>query len=325
MATEVLRLELTSEEAAKTRELLEEILADPRMTDQFFFLEKAAVLAHELPRRVRETLYDFKRHEAESVLHVVGSPVLLNGAEPTPTRHIEIEPGYRINEAQVLHGLYGSLLGEAIGFTSQRAGSVYNTVAPLPSLAGVSNSSSGSTFDFGFHVEDAFHEARADFLGLVCMRNDEQAGTTVSCVDGIDNLKPQEREALFQPRFAIRHNPIHENVEARPDDLKPVFFGRPDRPYLRVNFAAMDLTQYSGVELSALERLREHLERNKVTITLQAGEFVYVDNFRCAHARDAFDPLPPGRSRWLSRVVFTSDLRKSAALRADTMSRAIAA
>ncbi|MCZ4099174.1 TauD/TfdA family dioxygenase [Streptomyces sp. H39-C1] len=323
MATSVLRLELTADEAVETRKLLDEISEDPRMTDQYYFLERSHVLSHELPRRVRETFYRFKRREEGGVLHVAGSPVLRDGAGATPTSYVETEPGFAINDAQVLHGLYGALLGEPIGFTSQRAGSIYNTIAPMPHLAEISNSSSGSKFDFGFHVEDAFHPARPDFLGLACMRNDEQAGTTVSCVDGIDNLKPEERDALFAPRFNIGHNPIHETSGTVEENWQPIFFGRRERPYVRVNFAALDLADYSGVERGALQRLKEYLEENKATLVLQAGEFVYVDNFRCVHARDAYEPLPAGKSRWLSRVVFTSDLRKSAGLRSETMSRSI--
>ncbi|WP_192881045.1 MULTISPECIES: hypothetical protein [unclassified Photorhabdus] len=83
-----------------------------------------------------------------------------------------------------------------MGFTSQRNGSIYNNIIPFEELQNVPNSSSGSNKDFGFHVEDAFHPARAEFLGLVCMRNEERAPTTISCIDGIE-LTDKEKELLL--------------------------------------------------------------------------------------------------------------------------------
>lgn len=324
MATELLRLEITDDEARSIRGLLDEILADSRMRDQHFLLERAHVLAQELPRRVRETFYRFRRQEAEPVLHVVGSPVLLDAVPPTPGGYPETEPGFELNDAQVLHGLYGSLLGEAFGFTSQRDGSVYNTIVPLPGYANTPNSSSGSARDFGFHVEDAFHPMRGDFIGLVCMRNEERAPTTIACVDGIDTLKPEERDILFEPLFEVGHNPIHQASGPAPDRRRAVFYGRPDRPYLTVNFAAMDLEKYTGRQRSALINLLAYLEYNCTSVVLESREYVYIDNFRCAHARDSFQPMYGDAARWLTRVVFTSDLRKSGTMRENTLSRAIA-
>ncbi|MFD0399949.1 TauD/TfdA family dioxygenase [Kitasatospora sp. NPDC059811] len=325
MPTSVLRLELTDSEALQVRKLLDDVLLDPRILDQHYFLEQAHVIAHELPRRIRETFYSFKRNEREVALHMVGSPATRGALSPTPTRYVETEPGYEINESQVLHGLYGSLLGEPIGYVSQRAGSLFNSIIPIPGLAGVANSSSGSNHDFGFHIEDAFHPTRPDFLGLVCLRNDEGAGTTLSSIEGIDTLTPQEWEVLWEPRFRIGHNPIHETSGVIDEEQQSIFFGNRENPYFRVNFAALRIDELTGIERTALEKLHEFLQRNKVTLVLRGGEFVYVDNYRCAHARDAYTPLPEGRSRWLSRLCVTNDLRKSSMLRADTMSRAIAA
>jgi L-asparagine oxygenase len=324
MPTNILRLTLTDREVTATRALLDDIVGDRRMLDQHYFVEHAHVLAQELPRRVRQVFYRFKREEAAPVLHVTDNPVLLGGAGPTPTTYVEVEPGFELNDAQILHGLYGSLLGEPIGFTSQRQGSIYNTIVPMPQLAETANSSSGSRYEFGFHVEDAFHPARADFIGLLCMRNYERAATTISCIDGID-LAPDEREALFQPRFRIGHNPIHTTAGVVTEDLLPVLFGRRERPYVRVNFAALDLEEYHGLERRALDKLLHHFECNRVALVLQGSEFVYVDNYRCVHARDAYDARFGPEARWLVRVVFTSDLRKSSDLRESTMTRAIAA
>ncbi|GAA1501307.1 clavaminate synthase family protein [Kitasatospora kazusensis] len=324
MSTVIRELAVTAEESVQIRALLDHITADDRMPDPNYFVEHSHVLAQELPRRIRESFYTFSRCEITSALHVTGSPVLAKGPGPTPVTYVEEEPGYRLNDAQLLHGLYGSLLGEPVGFTSQRKGSIFNTITPMPSLSGVANSSSGSMFDFGFHIEDAFHPVRAEFIGLACMRNDERAATTISSVDGVD-LTEEELHALFEPQFVIGHNPIHSTSGVVAEDKLSVLFGPTDRPYVRINFATLKVEDYDGVPRRALEKLRTHFEQNRAQLVLQGGDFVYIDNFRCAHARDAFDPLPPGQARWLSRVVFATDLRKSRAMREGTINRAIAA
>ncbi len=324
--TNVAHLGINPDESTAIRALLDRVLADPEMLDPSHLLEQATVLSHQLPDRVRQTFYRFKRDDVDAVLHVTGSPVLIGGPGPTPTRYVEEEPGFRLNDGQILHAFYGALLGEAIGYTSQRAGACFNSIVPMPELAEVHNSSSGSAHDFGFHIEDAFHPTRPDYLGLACMRNDEGAGTTVSSIDGIGAiLTPDEIAFLFEPRFRIGHNPIHTTTGVVTEERQPILFGRPDRPYVRINYAALDWTTLMGWERDVLTKLLRHFETSKITLTLKGGEYVYINNFTTAHARDAYEPLPPGRSRWMSRLCFTNDLRRSSDRRETIGSRVIAA
>lgn len=211
----------------------------------------------------------------------------LSGPGPTPDWFVEVDPDYNVNDAQILHGIYVSLIGEAIGFTSQRNGRIYNNLIPFRGLESVANSSSGSSLDFGFHVEDAFHPARADYLGLVCMRNEERAATTVSCVEGVI-LTEEEKEALYSPRFRISHNPIHPTNAVIDEHCQSVLFGHLDRPYVRINAASMNIEEYEGIERQALEKPLPHFANNLVALVLQTGDCVFVDNYRCVHARDAF-------------------------------------
>ncbi|OIQ94965.1 enduracididine beta-hydroxylase [mine drainage metagenome] len=324
MTTNCIRLQPTASEKKDIRALLNEIMVDPHLCRQDEFLEHAHVIAQELPRRIRQAFYGFKRKEDEPILLVTDNPVLLDGAEPTPEGHPELSADYVLNDAQLLHGLYGSLLGEPVGFTSQRNGSVYNNIIPLTTHSSVANSSAGSAIEFGFHVEDAFHPARADFIGLVCLRNDERATTTVSCVDGVA-LSAEESAILFQPRFRIGHNPIHSTTNVVSEDAQSIFFGHPDRPYVRINAANLRIDDYQFLERQALEKLLAHFARNRLGVILQSRDCIFIDNFRCVHARDAYTPLFGPRARWLSRVVFANDLRKSGPMRASVLERAIAA
>ena len=89
MATVAKRIALTTHEKQQIRGLLNEIIKQPEMTNQYRFMEKAVLYAQELPRSIREEFYNFKRTEAYSALLVSNNPVLTDGAGPTPSSHME--------------------------------------------------------------------------------------------------------------------------------------------------------------------------------------------------------------------------------------------
>lgn len=322
MVTEVKRVVLTRHEKQRVRDLLDEIIKVPEMKNQYRFIEKAVVYAQELPRSIRERFYEFKRKENFAALLVSNNPVLAGGAGPTPSRHIELDEGYQLNDAKILHGLYGSLLGEGIGYTSQRAGSIYNNIVPLQGYEDIPNSSSGSAYDFGFHVEDAFHPARPEYLGLVCMRNEERAATIISSIDGI-KFSAEELNVLFEPRFKVTHNPIHRTSGVVEEHAQAILFGHDDAPYVKINAATLRVEEYEGVERQALEKLLHHFSENRVALTLERGDCIFIDNYRCVHARTSFKAKYGDSARWLARVVFASSLRKSRQMRNSVDTRAI--
>lgn len=324
MTTTVTQIEVMPDEARVIRSLLDEVRTFRQMLNQDVFFEHAAVIAHELPKRIRQEFYSFKREEAASALLVRYNPVLAGGPGPTPSDYGELSPDYELNDLQLLQGLYGSLLGEAVGFTSQRNGSLYTSIIPRREHEGRGNSSAGSRLTFGFHTEDAFHPARADYVSLACMRNIERAATTLSCVDDVV-LTEEERDALFQPRFQIGHNPIHSTSGVVAEEKQAILFGHPDRPYVRINAAMLAVEDYKGVERRALEKLLDYFVSNRASVTLEPRDCLFIDNYRCVHSRDAFEARYGPDARWLSRVVFACDLRKSRALRLNQLSRAIAA
>lgn len=322
MATTVRQLIPSHHEKRHIRGLLDEILREPGMTNQYCFMEKAVVYAQELPRRIREEFYNFKRREEYSALLITNNPVLSDGAGPTPSRHIELDDDYCLNDAMILQGLYGSLLGEGVGFTSQRGGSLYNTIVPLPGCSEVANSSAGSALNFDFHVEDAFHPARAEYLALLCLRNDERAATIISSIDGIQ-LNAEEMETLFEPRFKISPNPIHRTSDALEENAQAILFGPRDAPYVKINAALLNLEEYAGIERQSLEKLLLHFSKHRVALTLEPTDCIFIDNYRCVHARTAFDAHYGDGARWLSRLVFASSLRTSRTMRNSVATRAI--
>lgn len=324
MTTEILEIKLTTEEFCSVSNLLDSVMNNEQFLNQNTFLETAVLFSHELPRRIREKFYTYKRYEREPILLIKGNPIAESDIGHTPSNYVELNDNFKLNRAQILHGLYGCLLGEPIGFSSQRKGSLYNNIIPLKEYEDVKNSSSGFKYEFGFHVEDAFHPARPDYLGLVCMRNEECAKTIVSCIDGID-LPEDMRDILFEYRYVNKHNVIHDTTGIINEEKQEIFFGNKLYPYLRINIATLNIEDYSEEEQVAIKKVVEHLNLNKVSVVLEPGDCVYIDNFRCVHARDPYNPDFGNNARWLSRLEFTNDLRKSQVFRKNKSSRVIEA
>ncbi|VVN90721.1 Enduracididine beta-hydroxylase [Pseudomonas fluorescens] len=154
------------------------------------------------------------------------------------------------------------------------------------------------------------------------MRNDEHAATVISCIDGIE-LSAEEKQVLFEPKFKISHNPIHSTSDIVEETSQAILFGHWSAPYVKINAAALNIDEYDGIERQALEKLLLHFAENRVAIMLEATDCVFIDNYRCVHARDSFKANYVNSARWLARVVFASSLRKSREMRNSINTRAI--
>lgn len=316
---------LSEKEISQVNLLVNEIMSEPINEEEFNFLSRALIYSQELPRRVRELFYDFKLNENYLGLLVKNGNLLL-GKEipPTPQDYIEKEGiKFRVSKSDVIHTLFSCLLGEPIGFKTQRWGHVFNSIIPKKELENVSNSSSGSTYDFKFHSEDGFHPAMADYIGLICLRNIEKAPTVLSSLQGV-YIPDAIKRVLFEENFFITSNGIHENVDEKIlNQKKSLLFGNYDDPYLRINANLIKLEDYSGMEKEAIEFVLDVLDRNKIEIILETGNCLYIDNFKTVHKRDSFKPNYGNEARWLTRIVMANDLRKTRNVRNEVNSRII--
>ncbi|WP_299207388.1 TauD/TfdA family dioxygenase [uncultured Dokdonia sp.] len=318
----ILRVCLSEEEKSAIENLALVISDNPKMLDEFSFLSNSHLYAQELPRRVRELFYQFKNQESHLAILIENAPLFKKDFPKTPTKYRE-KHDYKLDRSDIIHGLFSSLLGEPFSFSTQRHGHAYNRIIPLPKFESISNSSSGSLYNFGFHSEDAFHIGMPDYLGLMCLRNTENAPTVIASIK--DVFIPREiKKILFEPQFYIESNPIHKNVIKEINSTKKsILFGHFDNPYLRINMNTLDLNMYEGKVKEALSFIYEAINKNKIEITLKSGNCLYVDNFNAVHRRDSFIPNYGDEARWLTRLVVTNDLRKTRHLRDKADSRII--
>lgn len=283
-------------------------------------LSCASLYAQELPRVLRNFFHEFTAYEVADAVTIKTGGFFDTSSANTPTEYEELSSDYVYNDMQIAHALMSNLTGTPVGYSSQRSGKRLNNIIPTQNLESTPNSSSGSKFNFGFHTEDAFHEFKGDYLGLVCIRNNEAAVTSFVSMNET-KIAPLLKAALFKSDYVIGHNPIHELPEGHKLSRNSILYGSWERPYMRINVNntyGMDRnSQYALVEfVDALNTARER-------VVLETGDFFYLDNLYTAHARDAYTPNWGSKARWLSRFILCKDVRKSTVARKDWRSLVI--
>jgi Fe(II)/alpha-ketoglutarate-dependent arginine beta-hydroxylase len=343
------RLELSGDEIESIRLLVTDIAAKYQSAEDEDFLNDACLYAHELPRRVRAFMNEFRLKEPKSGVCIIsGYPVNLSAIGATPT-HWKFRSDSRSSlHEQIFFVLHGSLLGDLLGWTTQQDGYLVHDVFPIKGHE-AEQLGTGSEQPLWWHTEDAFHPYRADYIGFFCLRNPDQVPTTIGTMD-VEKLAASRVEILFQPRFTIRPDESHQEKNEsdlrkakRPDsgddsinaayqkinqmNMEPekvsVLFGSLDSPYLRLDPYFMDPLDADPEARQALNDLISHIDARLVNLVLQPGDFCFIDNYRAVHGRRPFKARYDGNDRWIKRISMTRDLRKSRDARAHSAARVI--
>jgi Fe(II)/alpha-ketoglutarate-dependent arginine beta-hydroxylase len=335
------RLLLQHDEIQSIRELLTEITADLQSVEDADFQSHAAVLAQELPRRVRKHFYDFKLHEPVDALCLIsGYPIDQQKIGRTPEHWKNKQRG--VLEEEVLLVLFASLLGDCIGWSTQQDGYVVHDILPIRGHES-EQLGSGSEQLLWWHTEDAFHPYRGDYLGMMCLRNPDRVATTYAHFDNLP-LDQEQIDLLFQPHYTIRPDESHlkknrsnpnqvegelasaydhiEEMNTRPEKIA-VLFGDRSSPYVRIDPYFMDPVEDNERAQAAIDALIRAIDNRIEDVVLEAGDFCFIDNFKAVHGRKPFKAHFDGNDRWLKRVNITRDLRKSRTSRQQANSRII--
>ena len=323
-------LTLSNDEAANLDTMLAEISSAFESVEDPVFLAECGVIAQEIPRRVRAFLHDFRRYEpAAGCCGIAGFPVNQEkvGLTPVDAGRPERSPAL---EEEILLVLLGSLLGEVMGWSTQQDGRIVNDIFPIRGCED-EQLGCGSETMLAWHTEDAFHEYRGDYLGLMCLRNPTHVGTTLGTLEGIA-VPPSYLESLFAERFLIRPDKSHlDEVAAdfrqhgaasadahlrmvaqnRHPRAVAVLFGDRRAPYLRIDPAFMETAPGDHEARQALDFLVAAIDANLRDFDLRPGSFLFIDNYKAVHGRRPFQPCYDGSDRWLKRLNVARDLRKS--------------
>jgi Fe(II)/alpha-ketoglutarate-dependent arginine beta-hydroxylase len=326
-------LSLSAHEIDAVQALTHGIALEHKSVEEVEFIRRAPVYAHELPRRIREFLTDFKlREPACGVCLISGYPIDNARIGNTPSHwKWKLDTANSLEE-QIMFVLFGSLLGDPFAWATQQDGYLMHDVFPIQGNQ-YDQLGTGSEQTLWWHTEDAFHPHCADYLGLMCLRNADRVATTIGAVD-LSHLSPEQVDVLFQPRFLIRPDESHseknesdlrkqtragdEVLDSAYENIKklnsappkiPMLFGDRQTPYVRLDpYFTTPLDDEAGAALNALA---QSVDDNLQEVVLQPGDCFFIDNYRIVHGRKAFKAKYDGTDRWLKRLNLTRDLRKS--------------
>lgn len=335
------KIVLTESEVEQIRSLLDELAGSYDSAEDPHFLRHAAVLAHELPRRLRIHLNDFRLLEPTSALCLIsGYPVDEARIGPTPLHWKDrVKPAPTLRE-EMLFVLCSCLIGEPIGWSTQQDGYIVHDLCPIPEHE-KEQIGTGSEQDIWWHTEDAFHPLRGDYIGMMCLRNLDRVPTTFANLENL-GLSEDELRHLSRPVFPIRPDNSHrlvnkadgdgdsallaayeeiERMSAEPLRIA-VLEGDLRAPYIRLDPYFMEPAEDPEAR-RAFERLTELLDARLGEVLLQPGDICFFDNFQSVHGRRSFKARYDGTDRWLKRINITRDLRRSRSSRPSPESRVI--
>ena len=341
------KIVLSENEVCELKSIVKNVASYYSSVEDPYFLNEACIIAHEIPKRIRTFLNNFRLLEPSSGICLIsGYPISEQKIGKTPSHwqyKTEVSPTL---EEEIIFILFSSLLGEVIGWSTQQAGHIIHDVIPIKGDE-FKQISTASEELITWHNEDAFHPYKGDYLGLMCMRNQERAATTFASIDMVQ-LEPQQVKTLFEPRFIIRPDKSHleENqskLQARQKNSNgllnsayqkineinknpqkmPVLYGNPKSPYICIDPYFMDELKDDRQAQETLDILVQAIEAKLTEVILQPGDFLFIDNFKAVHGRKPFRARYDGKDRWLKRIVITRDLRKSRSARTSCTSRII--
>ncbi len=298
-------------------------------------LFNAPLYARELPLRVQEYLNRFRREEWGYAL--ISGHAEEDSFGPTPPHWADLPSPSPTLARDLLLVVYGALLGDVFGWSTQQDGRIVHDVLPIKENEGLQLGTAADV-ELCWHTEDAFHPLRPDWVILTCIRNPTATPTVIACADDL-KLPDDARSVLFEDRFRIlpdnSHLPTHNSTSAatgfdeigRLSTMPPaiaLMYGEPDRPYLRADESFWEVADSGDAEaVTALRRLTAEIQRNLHEIVFRPGDFCFLDNFKSVHGRRPFVPLYDGSDRWLKRVCVARDLRKSRAERKELLRQVI--
>ncbi|MEV5977007.1 arginine beta-hydroxylase, Fe(II)/alpha-ketoglutarate-dependent [Streptomyces sp. NPDC052114] len=333
-------LKLTAGEAEISAELAIELsrkYASPEDPQLIFDLP---FLAAGLPERTRRFLRSFVLEEAGGYCVLSGHRIDSERIGTTPRHWRDRErPGPEFPE-EILLLLYGAVVGEPFGWATQQDGRLVHDVFPIKGHDH-EQLGTGSSELLTWHIEDAFHPYRGDYLLLSALRNPDDVATTVGELD-LSALPPEHVDTLFAKRFYIapdeshlpKNNSTSGDAEAAERfasierlisnrERVAVLYGSRRAPYLRLDPYFMEVPDDDPQARDALQAVTEVVDGALGNVVLDQGDVLCVNNHLAVHGRVPFRARYDGSDRWLKRINVTSDLRKSREMRASADSRLI--
>jgi hypothetical protein len=284
--------------------------------EQEEFIKEAKALSGKLPEGLKRFLYASDRQNHEGIFVVKGFE---HGDLPnTPISWFKEDSYPAAFDCDYAAIILSAILGEPFGFETQQVGKLIHDILPIKGRE-YAQEGANSLQMLNLHTEDTFHPYRADHICLVCLKNPSSVGTLVSGVRHFD-LTDEVKSILFQNRFYHLSDDTHVEDLVNPI-CEPILFGDRQRPYLCYDEDFTVSRKGDESAQRALEALREQARGKHFEVSLEPGDFCFIDNYKWLHGRRPFKANYDGNDRWLRRFNIKLDLNEASEYRLSPVSR----
>ncbi|MFL4903379.1 TauD/TfdA family dioxygenase [Streptomyces sp. MMS24-I2-30] len=289
-----------------------ELAAEPDPTRD---IDRAMARYHQifagLPLELLQQILDFGRHnDTPGVGYVRNLPVdpelplTPSNGGPAADKKTYVAEG-------VLLGLSG-LLGEPVGFLTEKNGNLVHDVIPVEGGA-MSQTNQGSVVFLNFH-NDIVHDAigrydvsNPDFLVLSCLRADHEGVAATHYADARDIVRALDSrtlELLRSPLFLLNAPGSYVRDVAGGQEVlsDPVAMINGPEQFPEISASANGVRGMTTAAEAALDRLQAACRETAHQVYLRPGEALLINNRKGLHARTPFTARYDGADRWLQRT-----------------------
>jgi L-asparagine oxygenase len=197
--------------------------------------------------------------------------------------------------------------GEPIGYLPEHGGTIVQNILPVKQNSTTQQSTSSSVH-LAFHTEQAFHPHMPSYLFLMCLRGDNNAHTLLCHKDIIlEHASQKTIDLLTQPLFKTR--PDKSFLPPGTDEGKfgPLMsvFNHDKTKFVYDEDLMVGINEEAT---NALKELQSIVNQQYVSICLEPGDLLIVDNNVAVHGRTPFKAKFDGFDRWLQRAFVVDSL-----------------
>lgn len=270
-----------------------------------------------LPDSLLADILRFRRYpESPGFIYLRNLPVEPD-LKPTPTNGRPVTAKRHYVSEGCVAGV-SLLLGEPIGFTTEKRGDLIHNIVPVKANA-LTQSNEGSKAFLSFHNDTVYDESgvynrcNPDYLILYCLRPQTPQPVATHFAEA-----RQIAAALSEQQVAILRQPLFEMAapstytreylgDVRKWSLPtPILAGPEDCP--EICLAANGVRGVNEEAQRVLDELVAALHAGSIggRVELTPGDALIINNRKGLHARDSFDARFDGSDRWLMRCYVRS-------------------
>lgn len=271
----------------------------------------------QLPTHLLREILNFGRYpESAGVIAIENLPVD-SVLPPTPNDGLRAVAKRTYIAEGCLLGI-SQLLGEPIGYCTEKRGEIIHNVTPVKS-GEYTQSNQGSGVFLNYHNDTVYDESgcfnifNPDFLMLNCLRADvsqqaetyfADARTILAALETVDVAALREpMYELGAPSTYTREMTGGQIVWSKP---LPIITGPDDFP--EICLTANGVRPVGATAERVLQKLLATCEAVKETVCLTPGRALLINNRKGVHARSIFKASYGPGDRWLQRTYIRHEL-----------------